>query len=78
MLHISDQCKILLFLVSLPSYKLYPPPVDNNTEIISTSWIETIMCHRNDSVILGAQRDGITDSVAIAKKTGLQVQTHGQ
>jgi len=30
---------------------------------------------RNDSVILGAQRDGITDSVAIAKKTGLQLRT---
>ena len=70
--------KILQFLVSLPSYKLYPPPFDNTTKKISTSWIETIMCRRNDSVILGAQRDGITDSVAIAKKTGLQVQTHGQ
>ena len=31
------------------------------------------MCDRNDSVILDAQRDGVTDSVAIAKKTGLQV-----
>ena len=32
-------------------------------------------CIRNDSAILDAQRDGTTDSVAIAKKTGLQVAT---
>ena len=31
---------------------------------------------RNDSAILDAQRDGTTDSVAIAKKTGLEVQSH--
>ena len=36
----------------------------------------SMTCTRNDSAILDAQRDGITDSVAIAKKTGLEVDWH--
>ena len=38
-------------------------------------WNMNKHCIRNDSAILDAQRDGTTDSVAIAKKTGLQVAT---
>ena len=43
---------------------------------VKQKWIFSyiiFICDRNDSVILDAQRDGVTDSVAIAKKTGLQV-----
>ena len=52
-----------------------PIPIFIVENCLQKFWNMNKHCIRNDSAILDAQRDGTTDSVAIAKKTGLQVAT---